>query len=156
MYQKFLFKTLILTVLVAALALAPAMAGGASASSHQPVGEQINVLIGFPTTFAAGQPFNIRHGHGVDADADAIGVYEFKLQVDGAYVREAYVDRSVNTGDPDTLIRLWVFNFPNGMTGAHTFVGHWLGPCYASEGSCTQPNAQVELFATTLAVTFGP
>ena len=156
MIQKFLFPRLLLvTVVVTALALFPRAAGAAGAASRQPVGEQINLLLASVTTFPAGQPFHIRHGHSLWSDMPAIGVYDFKLQVDGTYVREEYVSLAVTSGNPDALVKTWVFNFPQGMSGTHTFIGHWIGPCQAAAGPCPQPNAQVEIFTRTLTVTFG-
>lgn len=157
MYQKILsLKWLVVTIVVIVLALFPSAAGAAESTSRQPVGEQINILLGSPTTFPAGQPFHIRHGHSLWSDMPAIGVYDFKLQVDGTYVREDYVSLAVTSGDPDAIIKTWVFNFPDGMSGTHTFVGHWLAPCRATLGPCQHPNAQVEFLARTLTVTFGP
>jgi hypothetical protein len=82
--------------------------------------------------------------------------------VDGVSRREAFVERTVVSGDPDLLTRIWVFNFPEGMTGTHTFTGHWLGPCQGLvdegfiPGPCGRPNEKVEAFAQSLTVTFTP
>lgn len=149
-------KALIVTVVVALVALSPAVGCAVAASPQQPVGDRIDLLGGNLTTFPAGKPFHISHGHRLASDTDAIGVYEFELEVDGAYVEADYVDTSDMSGTPDTIEKTWVFNFPNGMTGTHTFVGHWLGPCQETDNPCTEPNAQAEYFPSTLTVTFGP
>ena len=134
-----------------------AMAAPATAAKKEPIGDRINVLIGSPTTFPAGSPFHILHGWVPTSDADAIGIFDFELEVDGVLRKEDFVLRSAESGDPDVLIRLWVHNFPNGMTGTHTFTGHWLGPCeLVTPGSCAQPNAKVEALSRTMTVTFVP
>jgi hypothetical protein len=29
---------------------------------------------------------------------------------------------------PTVVSRVWVFNFPDGLSGTHTFTGHWVTP----------------------------
>jgi hypothetical protein len=136
----------------------------ASAARKVPVGTRIDLRTG-PTTFTAGAPFHIAHGWITDSSLDAMGIYDFELEVDGALREEDFVERSVISGDPDLLTRIWVYNFPSGMTGAHTFTGHWYGPCQNLAntgfytGTCTNPTARVEadtISPRTLTVTFGP
>lgn len=56
--------------------------------------------------------------------------------------------------------RLWVFNFPEGMTGTHTFTGHWYISCrWAVDngwftGTCTTPHALVEILSQSITVVF--
>ena len=126
----------------------------ATATTQQPVGPAINLLLGEPTTFPAGAPFHLKHGWGLGPSDDAIGKFSFALEVDGSFRTEDFVLRTVITGDPDVLSRIWVFNFPSGMTGTHTFVGHWLTPCYATAGPCSNPTAVVEADRQTLTVVF--
>ncbi len=114
----------------------------------------------FETT--AGTPFNIRHGWLQTSDDGAIGIFDFALDVDGVLRSEDFKMFSEEIGDPDILTRIWVYNFPNGMTGMHTFTGHWYAPCqYAVvslgfTGSCATPNEKVETNTRTLVVTFVP
>lgn len=140
------------------------MATPASAAQKVRVGTHISLLTG-PTTFTAGAPFHFVHGWGTDASVDGIGIYDFEFEVDGTLREEDFVERSVMSGNPDLLFRLWVYNFPNGMTGTHTFTGHWFGPCQALAdggfyaGACTNSTARVEannISPRTLTVTFGP
>ena len=126
----------------------------AAATTNEPVGPPINILVGVPTTFPAATPFHIMHGWGLDPSTDAVGKFSFALEVDGTDRPEDFVLRSVITGSPDLLARTWVFNFPYGMTGTHTFVGHWLAPCYVTAGPYSNPNAVVEVDRHTLTVTF--
>ena len=131
-----------------------AVALPAGATSGEPVGPSINVLLGYPTTFAADTPFNIQHGWGLASNEDAVGKFSFALEVDGAYRKEDFVERTVTPGDPDLFSRIWAFNFPDGMSGTHVFVGHWYAPCYATAGPCSNPNEVVEADRHTLTVTF--
>ena len=152
--KKMITFLLILTLL--------AMATSAAATSKEPVGDRIIVFGGGSTTFPAGAPFHIRHGWVNDSNTDGIGIFDFELEIDGVLREEDFVMRSAESGDPDILIRFWVHNFPNGMTGTHTFTGHWLGPCQPLvdmgfiPGPCTKPNAKVEALSRTLTVTFVP
>ena len=156
MKTKPLFLTIILGLALLASA-APAIA-----APREPVGERISVFFGGEREFPAGVPFYIKHGWSQYSDDNAIGVFGFELEVDGDLRKEDFKLFSAESGDPDTLNRVWVFNFPEGMTGTHTFTGHWFAPCqYAVDqlgfsGPCASPNARVENSTKTLTVTFGP
>gem|GEM_PF-1741204 len=136
----------------------------ATAAQKVRVGTRIDLRTG-PTTFTAGAPFHFAHGWIAVSLVDGVGIYDFELEVDGTLRDEDFVERSVMSGDPDLLTRIWVYNFPNGMTGTHTFTGHWYGPCQALAdgglytGTCMNPTARVEansISPQTLTVTFGP
>lgn len=135
------------------------------------IGEQLRVqpvVIDFP----ANQPFHIAHGWlsgtpGVEkcvpdpsTTPNPIGLAEFRLEVDGVYVDESFVDREAQPcGGPAIHSWAWVFNFPEGMSGTHTFTGHWIVACREAiengyEGVCETPNAMVELITRTLTVNF--
>lgn len=155
--KKFLVSILLILAILG-------IATPAMAAQKVRVGTRINLLTG-PTTLTAGAPFHFVHGWIIDSSVDGVGVYEFDLEVDGVLRNEDFVERSVMSGDPDLLNRFWVYNFPNGMTGTHTFTGHWYGPCQALAdggfytGTCTNSTARVEADAIsprTLTVTFGP
>ena len=155
--MKKTFLSILLVVAILTVA-SPALAAG-----KVRIGDPINVLTGNPTTFPAGTAFHIAHGWSLlDSNWDGLGVWDFKLEVDGVLQKEDFVERSMESGNPDLHNRFWVFNFPNGMTGTHTFTGHWLGPCQVLvnsgtiPGPCSSPNAKVEAFVRTLTVTFGP
>jgi F5/8 type C domain len=142
-------------------------AAPASASPGEPVGQRINVYLGTPTTFPADTPFHIEHGWGLAATGhpEENGIFAFSLDVDGIPRPADFVLRSTElaqvTGyEYPALNRTWVFNFPDGMTGTHTFTGHWIAPCddavseqgYA--GPCDTPNAPVVVATRTVTVTF--
>jgi hypothetical protein len=143
------------------------VAGPAAAASKEPVGPHISVFLGTPTTFPAGEPFHISHGWGIGATEPPAqaGIFGFRLDVDGIPRDADFVVRSTDAPpktefDAPVLNRGWVFNFPDGMSGTHTFTGHWIAPCGAAvaelgyPGPCTTPNAPIEAIARSLTVTF--
>lgn len=149
------------------LALAAALALSASgtpapAADHAPTGGHINLVLGTPTTYPAGEPFSIQHGWGIaPEDPPAVaGVFSFALDVDGIRRAEDFVIRTTTPTpasplDAPILNRGWVFNFPDGMTGTHTFTGHWIVPCrYSGATTCRTPNDPTDQFTRTLTVTF--
>ena len=151
----------IITVLVILTLLA--MATLATAASKEPVGDRINVFYGGSMEFPAGVPFHIRHGWLNHAPNDApMGTYDFELEVDGVMREEDFVMRSAESGYPGVVTWIWVYNFPNGMTGTRTFTVHWFAACqYAVDwlgfpGPCATPNEKVETRSRTLTVTFVP
>lgn len=129
-----------------------------SAKRHERIGEKLSIWPGSPTTFAAETPFHIAHGWQLFKIDGPVGRYDFTLEIDGEMIAEDFVERSVERGpDGRAQTRVWVFNFPDGMTGTHTFTGHWIGPCqYVTPGPCPNPNAKVEAFTNTLTVEFLP
>lgn len=133
----------------------------AYAKAKERVGDRISLSDAFPDpvtiAFPAGDPFHIAHGWAnLSTDSDAVGKFDFELEVDGASRKKDFVERTVVGEDPDLLTRIWVFNFPEGMAGTHTFTGHWSAPCYAFGGPCDHPNEKVEVFMLELTVDFTP
>lgn len=153
-------QSLFVTVLLIIALLNLAIPSSASAN-NEPVGERIIVFNG-QIEFPAGTPFNIRHGWLQPSSDDAIGIFDFQLEIDGVLYNEGFKMFSAVSGDPDLLSRLWVYNFPDGMTGTHTFTGHWYAPCqYAVDwlgypGPCVTPNDKVENNSRTLIIDFYP
>lgn len=149
---------LITILIIAALLM---LASPVAAAEKGPAGERINLYFG-STEFPAGAPFYIQHGWVQPSTDEAIGVFDFKLDVDGVLVQQDFKMFSAASGDPDMLWRLWLYNYPDGMTGAHTLTGHWFAPCqYAVDelgyaGPCATPNAKVETASRTVVVTFVP
>ena len=143
------------------LALVLAVPSVASARNEL-VGERILVFNDGSTEFPVGTPFHIFHGWVQTSDSDAIGIFDFELEIDGVLRAADFKMFTADSGDPDTLWRLWAYNFPDGMTGTHTFTGHWYAPCqYAVDGldypgPCATPNQKVETRTRTLVVTFVP
>ncbi len=150
-------KAIVILLLILMLAIAIP----AAAKAKETVGEKINVLTGAPEAFTAGEPFHIAHGWGFSPPEDKPhGKYEFWLDVDGVMVEPDFISRS--GGGSPLIIWLWVHNFPDGMTGTHTFTGHWLAPCKyadlegAPPGACPTSKGQFEALTQSLTVTFTP
>ena len=91
------------------------------------------------------------------------GGFDFTHAVDDVVQDEDYVVRRVDRSwDPGFLLRSWVYNFPDGMTGTHTFTGHWWAPCQwavdhdHASGSCSIRNATVEMYSGSVTVDVVP
>ena len=145
-------RTVVFVLIVALLITAPVLA------KAERVGDRIS-LFGGDTVFAAGEPFHIVHGWTFSPPDDRPqgGHFEFTLEVDGQFVEASFSDRTKENG---LIARLWIFNFPDGMTGTHTFTGHWFSSCkYAVDtgllpGPCENRNTQVEVNSRSITVYF--
>jgi hypothetical protein len=164
MTAKRIAKPFALLATVAALVTVGAASG--AAQSKERVGERINVHLGSPAQFPAGDPFHIAHGWGGIAtglsDYEAVGKWTFVLEVDGVLRQPDFVDRTVTPGSggaPDLHGVAVVHNFPDGLAGTHTFVGRWIGPCQSllesgMVAACEHATRVVEAFTRTLTVNF--
>jgi len=154
-HPVFVSVFLIIAILIMAIPSA------ASARSEL-AGDRIGVFYDGSTEFPEGIPFHIWHGWVQTSDGDAIGIFDFALEIDGTIKGEDFKMFSADAGNPDTLWRLWAYNFTDGMYGVHTFTGHWYAPCqYAVDwlnypGPCATPNQKVETSTRTLVVNFVP
>jgi len=74
--------------------------------------------------FPAGRPFYILAGF-YFIDEDPPDAQLFFLEVDGVGIETDGL--LAEPSDEGTFFR-WLFNFPDGMTGTHTFTGHWVSP----------------------------
>src|SRR6266508_4911714 len=119
-------QSLVITILVLVALLATVTP--VAADAREPVGTKISLFFG-SLEFPAGAPFYIQHGFVQSAEDGAIGVFDFQLDVDGIPVQEDFRTFSAVSGEPGTVLRLWLYNFPEDMTGVHTFTGHWIAPC---------------------------
>lgn len=157
------------TLALAALGIAVAatLTSVAPASAPEPVGDRINVSAGVPTTHTSGEPFHVRHGWGIGATSppNQAGLFGFELDVDGIPRAPDAVLRSTDLApatafDHPLLSRTWIFNFPAGMTGTHTFIGRWIAPCELAveelgyPDPCRTPNERVVAIERSLTVTF--
>jgi hypothetical protein len=141
-------------VILASMALLLVVAAPAGAAVRQPTGPRINLFFG-NQSFNASTPFHIYDGFALLGTEPAIGRYSVTLTVDGA--PRAYTFKTSQENPDGSLIKLWYFNFPAGMTGTHTFVSHFLVPCGASPSiPCNglPPNTVVDAFDLTGTVTF--
>jgi hypothetical protein len=135
-----MYKRFAVTTLLASLLLGAAFTAGTSRAGNVPrMGDQRVGLLqcanGVPgacddLTLTAGEAFHIAHGFVVEPWADLVNpLHRFELTIDGEQVHGA-IDL-----DKATLEKWYVFNFPQGMTGTHTFTGCW----YATDGSLAVP-----------------
>jgi hypothetical protein len=114
-----------LTVASLTIVLLLTSAGGAGATSKVRVGDRISLFTP-PTTYPAATAFHIWHGFVFEESDRPLGRYAFVLDVDG--VERAADFFEVTLVDRRMISKVWVFNFPNGLTGVHTFDGHWITP----------------------------
>ena len=110
--------------------------------------------------YPAGVPFYIAHGWGWGNPEDfgglgknaPVGLPYFSLEVDGIPASLSFVETTAGP-DPNFLTRSFVYNFPEGMTGTHTFTCHWVTTC---GDSCKNKNELVETHLQTMIVNFTP
>jgi hypothetical protein len=114
-----------LTVASLTIVLLLTSAGGAVAASKERVGDRISLFTP-PATYPAATAFHIWHGFVFEEADRGLGRYAFVLDVDG--VERAADFFEVTLLDRRLVSKVWVFNFPNGLTGVHTFDGHWITP----------------------------
>jgi hypothetical protein len=115
-----------LAVAVVTIALLLASVTSASAASRERVGDRIS-LFEPPATYAADTAFHIWHGFAFQRETErGYGRYEFQLEVDGVATAADFID--VDVLAPGVVSRVWVFNFPDGLSGTHTFTGRWVTP----------------------------
>ncbi len=117
-WARLIFAALTVVVLLTS-------AGGAFAASKERVGDRISLLAP-PPTYPAATAFHIWHGFVFEEGDKALGRYAFVLDVDGVERAADFFD--VTLLDRRLISKVWVFNFPNGLTGIHTFAGHWITP----------------------------
>ena len=150
---------LLILVLVALLCATPALA-----APKTPVGDRILLYCDEPPCeleYSAATPFHIRHGWLLFPTwGDEPGQFTFQLEVDGSPVKASYVDRWTEVTEWGPVIHFsWVYNYPNGMTGIHTFAGRWIMPCglaleWGLTNECANPMADFEYSRSECEITF--
>jgi len=120
-------------------------------------GESINIFDSGTQTYPENAAFHIAHGLTEDPAVGIDDDFDFQLQVDGVYRDEDFIEEFLDDSfNPPLIHKTWVFNFPTGMQGNHTFNGQWSGPCYLVSDNCPVPDEIVESRATSVEVTFEP
>jgi hypothetical protein len=134
-------------------------------SGTQEAGARIGIFGGATQSFPAGQPFHFSHGWLVKPDTDGpLGLWSVSLTLDGVQLHPDFIEER-QIDDPvfgHLIHRVYVFNFPNGLTGTHVFAGTFWGPCDKlvaegfAAGPCVTPNAVIAAdgFPVTTTVTF--
>lgn len=108
------------------------------------------------TTFPANTPFFVRHGW-VDFPTTPVSNQTLAAFQRPSTDFELYVDHVEQQSLPDFFvqngvhIKLFVINFPSGMTGTHLFQGWWFQDGYFTGGAA---NTQVIELACNLQITF--
>ena len=145
--------TIVISLILALMIVNPVLA-----SKAVPTGDRITVYSS--GEYPADTAFHISHGWQVEPE-ELRGGFDFKLEVDGKFVEETFVDRYTTTFDDNTVFisLVWVFNFPDGMKGEHTFAGHWFMPCQSALDAglvteCQKPNASVEVMSSAATIAF--
>lgn len=142
-----------------AAVLIVSLATPALAAPHRSTGDRIGLFAG-DRTYPANTAFYVSHGNGaVQGEDTAIGrgfgPDGFTLEVDGASRSATYW---VTDGRDGFVTTVWVFNFPDGMTGVHTFTGHWWAPCGVPTADIpcgdSPPTTPVEYLTLEITVTF--
>lgn len=134
------------------------------AKSHETTGEKIDINYDGTFTYPAETAFYISHGWWLAPKYEIkypTGGYEFRLDIDGEYIEEDYIDRTkvIDEELGFLILTVWVFNFPDGMTGSHTFGGHWFMPCERAliDGivtECQTLSAPIECLTYHVEITF--
>lgn len=98
------------------------------------IGESLDLPLGGGTLyFEENTPFHMAHGW-----AGAINFYptnivmrvQVRLVVDGVEIEEDFVEHYlVDFGDYKSLFKMYVFNFPEGMSGTHVFDIYYTETC---------------------------
>jgi hypothetical protein len=88
-----------------------------------------------------------------------VGLFRFELEMDGQPLRQNYIMTTLYPPDqPLWIDRDWVYNFPEGLSGNHTFTLHYYGACVAFGGYeyCPPPyrNEVLEVNTITAVVHF--
>lgn len=151
-------KLYILIVLVLVFAFAtPASA------SHVYTGDKIDLWGEPEQTYPANTAFYIAEMWWIPTQLYALGLFDIELEVDNEAVEKDFIVKTAWTydGTPISILTESVFNFPDGMEGTHTFVGHWYGTCelgldYGLVTECEKLNAVMELMSLEVIVEFTP
>jgi hypothetical protein len=114
-------------ILVTMLLLLAFVVPAAAAGPRVKIGDRISIFDGYPTSYPANTPFHIAHGWGFDPpnDVPSNPPYSFSLELDGDPVTESFVLRYADPDSDPLIVWHWVYNFPEGLSGTHTFVGTW-------------------------------
>jgi hypothetical protein len=159
--QEIAMKKTFLFLIVAALFV---ITVPASAAKQTPTGPQIRVdPDGATVHYPADTSFHIMHGwHSalVPGEKPVIAMLAkagFALELDGSYLGEDYIDRVKETEEETGTIhfyKLFFFNYPNGLSGTHTFTGHWTIECKYWQDECENPHEILEVQTRTITIVF--
>jgi hypothetical protein len=115
-----------LIVCVIAVLLLAFVVPAAAKNPKVPTGEKIGMVTG-SIEYPANTPFHFSPGWMFDPpdDIPMFPPYSFTLEMDGVQVPESFILRSADPHREYPIQWGWVFNFPEGLSGVHTFTGWW-------------------------------
>lgn len=139
---------LVLSIVAILFVVTPAMAG-----EKEPVGESLGWNV---YEFPENTPFHMRHGWGFGTPPPEypIGDHRYALELDGEIIKPDF--QLMYDKDTGTLLHIYYFNFPDGMTDIHEFVHHYYGPCYQYFEECEFPYKSIEVNTIYQTITFTP
>lgn len=134
-----------------------------AATPMQRVGDQLFIPAGTGTLYYYENfPFHLAHGWateiGTPAKSTALG--GLRLEIDGVPTPHDFIEYSPAViGGTNYIAKYFVFNFPNGMTGVHTFDLYYSNICslWLSTGKvagCQNPNEILEFHLKSWEVIF--
>jgi hypothetical protein len=126
----------------------------------EPTGDRIDLWAG-DQTYPANTAFYIGDSFYYDTGYQAYpGKFDIQLEVDSNFVNEDGVYHGAIVGEDVTYVVVgWLYNFPDGMQGTHTFEIHFMYACELAlqEGLtdyCSYPTAPFEVLNLEAEVTF--
>jgi hypothetical protein len=137
---------LLISVAVILVLVSPVLAG-----AKEPVGPSLGWdVVEFPENTA----FHMRHGwlFGPPPVGYPTGSHSYALELDGEILMPDF--RVMFDHETGSLVKIFYFNFPDGMTGVHDFTHHYFGPCYMYFEDCEFPHKVVEAFTIYQTITF--
>jgi hypothetical protein len=123
MKSRILYKAMVVVVAAALLVTVPASA------ENEPVGDRLRPF-GLDHSFPAGAPFYIQLGwyfNGTIPDVPKSGHFGNVVEIDGQVVPQDFIQHTA--GRDGYTYWDWIWNFPEGMTGTHTFKASWYATC---------------------------
>ena len=130
------------------------------AREKEPTGSRIDISWSGTQDYPTNTPFYIAHGWTEVRPHAVPGQVGFELELDDVAVKPTYVEQTTVVDEAGPMFDMtWIFNFPDGLTGQHTFEGHWYGPCivalywgYVDE--CANPMANYDFHYSEVIVNF--
>jgi hypothetical protein len=149
---------LIICAIMLLMSVNPVVAQG---GPHTPTGERLELFSTNITEYPADTAFFIAEYWSLFNATYPLGKFDFKLEVDNEFVDETFLIHQVIQMEDGSkiIITAWVFNFPEGMEGTHTFVGYSYCPCafaldFGLVDECSNLNATIEDSTYEAEITF--
>lgn len=136
-----------------------------AASPNVRIGEKLPLPIGYTVmSYPANEPFHASGGiNWVPAkytDPQFMGNMWVRLVVDGEEVKRDFVEMYPHKYEGELYFdKFFVFNFPNGLEGEHTFEMYYANKCklfiyWGFVTECDKPEESIEILLRDAVVTF--